>query len=98
VTQTKRPPANPGRFRPLAASGQQQPGKLPTIGFLGAATPSGWAPYTAAFAAGMRQLGWIEGRTVAIEYRWAEGRPDRYAEIAAEFVRRKVDVSDILKP
>jgi putative ABC transport system substrate-binding protein len=77
---------------PLAASGQQQPGKLPTIGFLGAATPSAWAPYTAAFAAGMRQLGWIEGRTVAIEYRWAEGRPDRYAEIAAEFVRRKVDV------
>jgi putative ABC transport system substrate-binding protein len=40
----------------------------------------------------MRQVGWIEGRTVAIEYRWAEGRPDRYAEIAAEFVRRKVDV------
>jgi ABC-type uncharacterized transport system substrate-binding protein len=49
-------------------------------------------PYTAAFAAGIRELGWIEGRTIAIEYRWAEGRPDRYAEIAAEFVRRKVDV------
>src|SRR5262245_59838026 len=76
---------------PLAARAQQA-GKLPTIGFLGAATPSAWGPYTAAFAAGIRELGWIEGRTIAIEYRWAEGRPDRYAEIAAEFVRRKVDV------
>ena len=40
----------------------------------------------------LRELGWTEGRTIAIEYRWAEGRPERYAEIAAEFVRRKVDV------
>jgi putative ABC transport system substrate-binding protein len=76
---------------PLAAQAQQA-GKLPTIGFLGAATPSAWGPYTAAFVARMRELGWIEGRTVAIEYRWAEGRPDRYAGIAAEFVQRKVDV------
>ena len=76
---------------PLAA-GAQQAGKLPTIGFLGAATPSAWGPYTAAFVARLRELGWIEGRTVAIDYRWAEGRPERYAEIAAEFVRRNVDI------
>ena len=51
-----------------------------------------WGPWTAAFVQRLRELGWIEGRTVAIEYRWAEGRPERLAEIAAEFVRLKVDV------
>jgi putative ABC transport system substrate-binding protein len=76
---------------PLAARAQPTR-KLPTIGFLGAATPSAWGPYTAAFVARLRDLGWIEGRTVAIEYRWAEGRPERYAAIAAEFVRSKVDI------
>jgi putative ABC transport system substrate-binding protein len=69
----------------------QQPGKPPTIGFLGA-DASAFAPWTAAFVAGLRDLGWIEGRTIKIEYRWSEGRPERYAEIAAEFVRLKVDV------
>ena len=48
--------------------------------------------WTAAFVQRLRELGWIEGRTVAIEYRWAEGRSERAAEIAAEFVRLKVDV------
>jgi ABC-type uncharacterized transport system substrate-binding protein len=76
---------------PLAAPAQQ-PSKLPTIGFLGAATASAWGSWTAAFEQRLRELGWTEGRTLAIEYRWAEGRPERYAEIAAEFVRRKVDV------
>ena len=76
---------------PLAARAQQA-GKLPTIGFLGTATASAWSPWTAAFVQRLRELGWIEGRTVAIEYRWAEGRSERYAEIAAEFVRLKVDV------
>jgi ABC-type uncharacterized transport system substrate-binding protein len=76
---------------PLAARAQQ-PGKRPTIGFLGAATASAWRPWTAVFVQRLGELGWIEGRTVAIEYRWAEGRPERYVEIAAEFVRRKVDV------
>jgi putative tryptophan/tyrosine transport system substrate-binding protein len=76
---------------PLAARAQQ-PGTLPTIGFLGAATPSSWSQWTGAFVQRLRELGWIEGRTVAIEYRWAEGRSDRAAEIAAEFVRLKVDV------
>jgi putative ABC transport system substrate-binding protein len=70
----------------------QQSGKLPTIGFLGAATPLSWSEWTAAFVQRLRELGWIDGRTVTIEYRWAEGRSDRYTEIAAEFVRLKVDV------
>src|SRR6202163_4464026 len=76
---------------PLAANAQQ-PGKLPTVGFLGTTTPSLWGAWTAAFVQRLRELGWIEGRTVAIEYRWAEGREERYAEIAAELVRLKVDV------
>jgi len=75
---------------PLAA-GAQQTGKLPTIGFLGT-DASVWGPWTAAFVQRLRELGWIEGRTIAIEYRWSEGRPARHAEIAAEFVRLKVDV------
>ena len=74
---------------PLAAHAQQ---KVPTIGFLGAATASVWGTWTAAFVQRLRELGWTEGRAIAIEYRWAEGRPERYAEIAAEFVRLKVDV------
>jgi len=75
---------------PLTAHAQQAD-KLPTIGFLGASA-SGFAPWAAAFVARLHELGWVEGRTVAIEYRWSEGRPERYAEIAAEFVRLKVDV------
>ena len=69
----------------------QQAGKLPTIGFLGA-DPSAFSPWTNAFVARLRELGWIENRTIAIEYRWSEGRTERYAEIADEFVRLKVDV------
>jgi putative ABC transport system substrate-binding protein len=76
---------------PLAAHAQQ-PLKLPTIGVLGAGTPSGWTHWVAAFVQRLRELGWVEGRTVAMEVRWAEGRPERYTEIAAEFVRLKVDV------
>jgi putative ABC transport system substrate-binding protein len=76
---------------PLTA-GAQQPGKLPTIGFLGANTASAQRDWTDAFVQRLRELGWIEGRTVAIEYRWAEGRTERFAEIATEFVRLKVDV------
>jgi putative tryptophan/tyrosine transport system substrate-binding protein len=76
---------------PLAAHAQQ-PGKLPTIGFLVAGTPSSHGQWVAASVRRLHELGWIEGRTVAIEYRWAEGRTERFDEIAAEFVRRKVDV------
>jgi putative tryptophan/tyrosine transport system substrate-binding protein len=75
---------------PLAALAQQA-GKLPTIGFLGA-DASVFSPWTVAFAGRLRELGWVEGRTIAIEYRWDEGRIERDAEIAAEFVRLKVDV------
>jgi putative tryptophan/tyrosine transport system substrate-binding protein len=75
---------------PLPA-GAQQAGKLPTIGFLGT-DATVWSLWTAAFAQRLRELGWIEGRTIAIEYRWAEGRSQRAAEIADEFVRLKVDV------
>jgi putative tryptophan/tyrosine transport system substrate-binding protein len=75
---------------PLAARAQQ-PGKLPTIGFLGA-TPSAESQRLAAFVQRLRELGWIDGRNLAIEYRWAEGRNERYAENAAELVRLKVDV------
>src|SRR5262245_15125543 len=76
---------------PVAAAAQQA-SRLPTIGLLGSSTPSAWAPWTAAFQQRLRELGWTEGRSIAIEYRWAEGRNERGAEIAAEFVRRKVDV------
>jgi putative ABC transport system substrate-binding protein len=75
---------------PLTARAQQS-GKLPKIGFLGVDTTS-WGPWTAAFVERLRELGWIDGRTISIEYRWAEGQPERYAEFAAEFVRLKVDV------
>src|SRR5262245_40479215 len=70
----------------------QQPGMRWTIGFLGAPTPSAWRSYVPAFVQRLNELGWIEGRTATIVYRWAEGRPERYTEIAAEFVRLKVDV------
>jgi putative ABC transport system substrate-binding protein len=73
---------------PLAARAQQ-PGKLPTIGFEATSSSS---PWTVAFVQRLRELGWIEGHTIAIEYRSSEGRPTRRAEIAAEFVRLKVDV------
>jgi putative ABC transport system substrate-binding protein len=76
---------------PLAARAQQT-GKLPTVGYMGATTPSAQSQWTAAFIQRVRELGWIEGRTIAVEYRWTEGRTERAAEIAAEFVRRKVDV------
>jgi len=76
---------------PLAARAQQ-PGKLPTVGFLGAATLSTWSPWVAAFVERLREVGWIENRTIAIEYRWAQGREERFAEFSAELVRLKVDV------
>src|SRR5262249_40236160 len=66
--------------------------KVRTIGFLGGGTASGLGQRTAAFVQRLSELGWIEGRTIAIAYRWTEGRGERAAEIAAEFVRLKVDV------
>ena len=76
---------------PFAARAQQ-PAKLPSIGFMGQTTRSVAGEWTAAFVQRLRELGWIDGHNVAIEYRWGEGRNERFAEIAAEFVRLKVDV------
>jgi putative ABC transport system substrate-binding protein len=75
---------------PLAAHAQQP--TMPVVGLMGANAPSVESRWVNAFVQRLRELGWIEGRTFAIEYRWAEGRAERAAEIAAEFVRRKVDV------
>jgi len=75
---------------PLTARAQQP--AMPIIGFLGALTRSAQSDWTTAFVQRLRELGWIEGRTIAIEYRWAEGNYERFAEIAAEFVRLKVSV------
>ena len=75
---------------PFAARAQQA-GKLPTIGFFSPNTRSAAGPWTAAFVERLRELGWIEGRTIAIEYRWGEGRGDRTAEVISEFIRLKPD-------
>jgi putative tryptophan/tyrosine transport system substrate-binding protein len=74
------------------AARAQQSAKLPTIGFLGPTTPSSQSQHLAAFVQRLRELGWVEGRDVTIEVRWAEGRDERYAQIANEFVRLKVDI------
>jgi putative tryptophan/tyrosine transport system substrate-binding protein len=76
---------------PLGAHAQQS-GKLRTIGFLGPNTHSAASEWVAALVQRLRELGWTEGRTVTIEYRWAEGREERFAEIAAEYVRLKVEL------
>src|SRR5262245_15125071 len=76
---------------PLTARAQRA-GKLPTIGFLTSGTQSSHGRLVAAFVQQLRELGWIEDRTVAIEVRWAEGRSERAVEIAAEFVRLQVDL------
>src|SRR6516165_6395427 len=74
---------------PLVARAQQT---AKTIGFLGASTRSAETQWIAAFLQRLRELGWIEGRTIAIEYRWAEGSEERFAQIATELVRLKVDI------
>jgi ABC-type uncharacterized transport system substrate-binding protein len=75
---------------PLAARAQQ-PGKLPLVGILVPGTQTTHGQWFAVLVQRLRELGWIEGRTVAIEYRWAEGRTERFDEVAAEFVQRRVD-------
>jgi putative ABC transport system substrate-binding protein len=76
---------------PVAARAQQT-ARLPTIGFFSPNTRSAASAWTAAFVERLREVGWIEGRTIAIEYRWGEGRGDRTAEVVAEFIRLKPDV------
>ena len=77
--------------REAARGTRAETGKLPTIGFLDSTMPTIHGHWAAAFVQRLRELGWIEARSIAIEYRWAEGRTDRAAEIASEFVRLKVD-------
>jgi hypothetical protein len=87
------PDAQPEAEAAAAESGARAAaGKLPTIGFFSSNTPSAASPWTAAFVQRLRDLGWIEGRTVAIEYRWGEGRTERTTEFVAAFVRLKADV------
>ena len=76
---------------PVAARGQET-AKRPTIGYLGSTTPAANNSWKVAFSQRLRELGWVEDRTVTITYRWADGYADRATEIAAEFVRINVDV------
>ena len=75
---------------PISAFAQGR--KLPTIGFLGATTPTVWSAFLTAFLGRLRELGWVDGRNMTIEYRWAEGRADQYARHAAELVQMNVNV------
>jgi putative ABC transport system substrate-binding protein len=82
-----------GGFAAWSQSGNaQQLAKIPMVGFLGSGTRSTYSQWVTAFLQRLRELDRVEGRNITIEYRWAEGRKERYTEIAAEFVRTKVDV------
>jgi putative ABC transport system substrate-binding protein len=76
---------------PLAADAQQA-GKVPRIGFLSLTSPSDRPPLLDAFRQRLRELGWVEGQNIVIDYRYAEGRVDRLPDLAAELVRLKVDL------
>src|SRR5262249_56582267 len=77
---------------PLASRAQQQAGKVPRIGFLGLTSPSDRPSLLDAFRQGLRELGWVEGQNIVIDYRYAEGRVDRLPDLAAELIRLKVDL------
>ena len=75
---------------PLTIRAQQKP--MPMVGFLGVGSPGSFAPHVAAFRKGLSEFGYIEGKTVAVEYRWAEGHDDRLPAMAADLVAHRVDV------
>lgn len=70
----------------------QQPAKVPRIGLLIASSPSPASPRIEAFRHGLRELGYVEGKNIVIEYRYAEGKPDRLPALAADLVRLKIDI------
>ena len=76
---------------PLCSDGQES-GRVARVGVLGPRTRTDGAPFADAFRQGLRDLGWVEGKSIVIEYRWADGRVDRLADLAADLVRLKVDV------
>ena len=75
-----------------AVAATQQAASVPTIGFLGPLSESAMSAWTAAFVKRLSELGWVDGRSIKLEYRWAHGNSDKMAEIAAEFAGRKVDM------
>src|SRR5215510_14436735 len=77
---------------PLVVRAQQQAGKVPRIGFLGLTSSSDRPSLLDAFRQGLRELGWVEGQNIALDYRFAEDRVDRLPDLAAELVRFKVDL------
>ena len=80
---------------PMGVRAQQQAGKVPRIGFLSLTSPSDRPPLLDAFRQGLRELGWVEGQNIVIDYRYAEGRVDRLPDLAAELVRLKVDLRGV---
>jgi putative ABC transport system substrate-binding protein len=81
-----------GGLTALPLDARSQPSKVPTIGFLGPTAPQAWTPWTKAFVDRFAELGWVDGRTVTIIYRWANGQTDRFGELAAELVALKADL------
>jgi ABC-type uncharacterized transport system substrate-binding protein len=79
-------------FLPAVLVEAQQPTKVPRIGFLATVSPSTISDRVEAFRQGLRELGYVEGKTIVIEYRWAEGSVDRLPDLATELVRLKVEV------
>ena len=77
---------------PLAARAQQSAGRLPRIGFLGSATAAGSAKPIEMFRMGLREFGYVEGRNIAIEFRWAEERYDRLPQLIRELIAMPVDL------